>query len=268
MKNSFVTYANWATIIDNLPRQQAGELSQAICHYFLTGEVIEMDPVTNAIFLSIQPVMDEDNDKYNEKVNRMNENRENGITKKSERNHTDIRKKSERNHTDIILKSERNHTDIFSDNDNDNVSTNVDIYNVGQPDQTNKKSELKSDLSSGMTTDVTQIVDYLNEKTQSNFKAKTDNTKKAIIARLKEGYTVEDFKKVIDSKTNEWLNDSEMRSYLRPSTLFRPANFEAYLNEANRPRPTPKKEKPNPFNQFEQNSHDWDDLEKKLFANL
>ena len=151
------------------------------------------------------------------------------------------------------LKSDIKLTSKDKDNDKDIISSKEDIYNVDQVDP------------------VSEIVDYLNEKTQSNFKAKTDNTKKAIMARLKEGYTVEDFKKVIDDKVKDWADDAEMRGYLRPSTLFRPSNFEAYLNEANRPRPTPepKKEvKQNSFNDFPQNSYDYEALERKLTLNL
>ncbi|MNT70150.1 hypothetical protein D3C72_2085060 [compost metagenome] len=52
---------------------------------------------------------------------------------------------------------------------------------------------------------------------------------------MHEGRTVEDFKKVIDTKANEWLGkDQEM--YLRPNTLFTPTNFENYLNQALRER--------------------------------
>ena len=49
-------------------------------------------------------------------------------------------------------------------------------------------------------------------------------------ARIAEGYTVDDFKKVIDIKAEEWLG-TEMDKYLNPSTLFRPSNFEKYLNQ-------------------------------------
>ena len=49
-------------------------------------------------------------------------------------------------------------------------------------------------------------------------------------ARLKEGYSVEDFKKVIDIKVAEWLNDENMSKFLRPETLFS-NKFEGYLNQ-------------------------------------
>ena len=73
------------------------------------------------------------------------------------------------------------------------------------------------------------IVDYLNEKAGTHFKPNTAKTKSLINARLKEGFTVEDFKTVIDKKVEEWKNDVQMSKYIRPETLFG-TKFEGYLN--------------------------------------
>jgi uncharacterized phage protein (TIGR02220 family)/predicted phage replisome organizer len=72
------------------------------------------------------------------------------------------------------------------------------------------------------------IVDYLNEKSGSAYRAKTPKTQKLIEARLNEGFTEEDFKVVIDKKCAEWIG-TEWEKYLRPETLFG-NKFEAYLN--------------------------------------
>ena len=79
------------------------------------------------------------------------------------------------------------------------------------------------------------VIDYLNKKANTNYRASTKNTQSFINARVKEGYTVEDFKKVIDSKSKEWLN-TDFEKYLRPATLFG-TKFENYLNEANKKTP-------------------------------
>ena len=79
------------------------------------------------------------------------------------------------------------------------------------------------------------VIDYLNKKANTNYRASTKNTQSFINARVKEGYTVEDFKKVIDSKSKEWLN-TDFEKYLRPTTLFG-TKFENYLNEANKKTP-------------------------------
>lgn len=73
------------------------------------------------------------------------------------------------------------------------------------------------------------IVDYLNQKTGKHFKLNSNKTKSLIKARLNEGYTKDDFVKVIDIKTNEWLK-TKMEQYLRPETLFS-NKFESYLNQ-------------------------------------
>lgn len=82
------------------------------------------------------------------------------------------------------------------------------------------------------------IVEYLNQKTGKSFKESSSKTKTLIKARLNEGFTLEDFKKVIDIKTEEWLNDSKMNQFLRPETLFS-NKFEGYLNQSKPERKEP-----------------------------
>ena len=72
------------------------------------------------------------------------------------------------------------------------------------------------------------IIDYLNEKVGSNFRANNKSTQQRINARLKEGYTVDDFKTVIDKMYAKWKG-TEYEEYLRPQTLFS-TKFESYLN--------------------------------------
>ena len=79
------------------------------------------------------------------------------------------------------------------------------------------------------------VIDYLNKKANTNYRPTTKNTQSFINARVKEGYTIEDFKKVIDNKSKEWLN-TDFEKYLRPATLFG-TKFENYLNEANKKGP-------------------------------
>jgi len=76
---------------------------------------------------------------------------------------------------------------------------------------------------------ILEIIDFLNECTGKSYKA---NSKIAIIninARLKEGYTKDDFIKVISVKATKWLN-TKFEDYLTPNTLFG-NKFESYLNE-------------------------------------
>ena len=72
------------------------------------------------------------------------------------------------------------------------------------------------------------IVDYLNAKASTSYKPSTKKTRESIHARIAEGFTVDDFKTVIDKKCAEWIG-TEFEQYLRPATLFG-TKFESYLN--------------------------------------
>lgn len=74
-----------------------------------------------------------------------------------------------------------------------------------------------------------EIIEYLNFRTGSKFKATTKPYIQAIRSRLKEGYTVDDFKTVIDKKCREWKG-TKLEKYLTPKTLFAPSHFDTYLN--------------------------------------
>ncbi len=75
-----------------------------------------------------------------------------------------------------------------------------------------------------------EVIDFLNEKLDTNYKSTTKTTVKLIEGRINEGYTLEDFKKVIENKKKSWKG-TKYEVYLRPSTLFRESKFEEYLNE-------------------------------------
>lgn len=77
---------------------------------------------------------------------------------------------------------------------------------------------------------IAEIITYLNEKTNSSYKTNIKKNQNVISARLREGFSVEDFKKVIDIKTEEWGEDRYWSRFLRPTTLFG-TRFEAYLNQ-------------------------------------
>lgn len=73
------------------------------------------------------------------------------------------------------------------------------------------------------------VINYLNSVTNSNYKYTTKKNQTLIHARAEEGFTIDDFKTVIDKKTEEWKG-TDMEKYLRPETLFG-TKFEGYLNQ-------------------------------------
>lgn len=79
---------------------------------------------------------------------------------------------------------------------------------------------------------VKEIVDYLNQRIGTKYR-NVRKTGELISARINEGFTVEDFKLVIEKKANEWIG-TDMEKYLRPETLFG-TKFEGYLNAPEKP---------------------------------
>lgn len=73
------------------------------------------------------------------------------------------------------------------------------------------------------------IINYLNKKANTRYRVNNKKTKTLIKARLNEGFTEDDFIKVINNKVKEWIN-TDMEKYLRPETLFG-TKFEGYLNQ-------------------------------------
>lgn len=74
-----------------------------------------------------------------------------------------------------------------------------------------------------------EVISYLNLKAKKNFKVDTASHQKFIKARLKEGYVLEDFKKVVDIMVAKWKG-TEYEQYLQPQTLFG-NKMDNYLNQ-------------------------------------
>ncbi|MFT9052068.1 conserved phage C-terminal domain-containing protein [Liquorilactobacillus nagelii] len=83
-----------------------------------------------------------------------------------------------------------------------------------------------------------EIIDYLNEKAGTSYRATTKKTQTLIKARFNEKFSLDDFKRVIDNKVAEWKNDTAMNKFLRPETLFG-TKFESYLNQNVKQNSTP-----------------------------
>lgn len=82
---------------------------------------------------------------------------------------------------------------------------------------------------------IAAIIDYLNERVGTHYTYRNKSINGLINARLSEGFTIDDFKTVVDNKVAEWTG-TEWAKFLRPKTLFAPSHFEEYLNQS--PQPT------------------------------
>ena len=100
--------------------------------------------------------------------------------------------------------------------------------------QTNKTDNNEIDNNNNKLLICKEIISYLNLKAKKNFKVNTASHQKFIKARLKEGYVLEDFKKVVDIMVAKWKG-TDYEQYLQPQTLFG-NKMDNYLNQ-----PMPKR---------------------------
>ena len=101
-----------------------------------------------------------------------------------------------------------------------------------------------------------EIIDYLNGQTGRRYSHTANKNKDLIRARWNEGFRIQDFKEVIDTKVKDWNNDSKMNKYLRPATLFS-NKFDEYLNQSVVVKTETKSNGDNYID-------DWDNFEKMI----
>ena len=141
------------------------------------------------------------------------------------------------NNIDINISSDE---DINTDNiniNNDHINTNNN-FNKKENNIYKEKKSNSYGQNCELETSVSEIISYFNKVCHTNFKSTTAATKKYIKARLKEGFSIDDFKIVIDYMYSIWgikpikfSNGQTSDNYLRPSTLFGP-KMEEYLQSA------------------------------------
>ncbi|QYN56395.1 hypothetical protein GYM69_04285 [Lactobacillus panisapium] len=115
------------------------------------------------------------------------------------------------------------------------TTTDKDIYSSASTEQSKSKIQKNSSINTEPPI-YKDVINYLNEKLGAKYKPNSAINKRLIDARAKEGYSLDDFKQVIDNKCATWAHDPKMSKYLRPQTLFG-TKFESYLNEKVRNMP-------------------------------
>lgn len=102
------------------------------------------------------------------------------------------------------------------------------------------KSKAKSPITKEHKEIAEKVLEYLNSKAETTFSVKLGSNTELISARLKEGYTIQDLKLVIDKKVKDWKG-TDWAKFLRPNTLFAKTKIENYLNSNdNDKKPTNK----------------------------
>jgi uncharacterized phage protein (TIGR02220 family) len=107
------------------------------------------------------------------------------------------------------------------------ISQNKEVHSTNRDNDyidTDVNADAKPD-----TEQFKEILAYLNERTGRNYRI-GKNVRKLMRARFNEGYTADDFKRVIDNMCKRWKG-TKWEQYLQPSTLFAPSHFDEHLNK-------------------------------------
>ena len=78
---------------------------------------------------------------------------------------------------------------------------------------------------------VHEVIAHMNKRSGAQYRTDSIKTRRLVRARYNEGYRLEDFIRVIDTKCRQWKG-TDMAKYIRPSTLFSQGHFEEYLQES------------------------------------
>ena len=243
MRDSFVFYRSFAESVKNLPPEEYKKVMQSILDYALDGKEPEQSGIEYTVFCLVKPQIDANNKRY--------ENGKKGGRPKPSDNQELTKVEPNNNQTKTKPKPNNNQTVTTTE---PNVYVNVND---------------KKDIVAQTEYPYKAVIDYLNKKTGREFKDKSKDSRNHIKARCDEGYTLEDFKKVIDNKVSEWgveprNGEKDMRPFLRPCTLFGSSrNFENYLNQGLSKRGNGGNSK---FHNFEERSYDMDKLTRELLG--
>lgn len=231
-KKGFVLYKQWRHLFAGLPADMCAELINAVFSYQCGDEPEIKNAVVQGIFNMIAEQFREDSEKYEGVVVKRREaaqKRWEAAQANAKNQDKDDASRCKPMQTDAnTCKSIQVDTDkeLELDLDKELVlgleETNVSSNKTHCPAERVKTTKAEPDY-------VGQIVEYLNLVCGTRYSPKSKDTRHHINARLAEGFTVDDFKTVIDKMSKVWKNDSKMSRFLRPETLFC-TKFESYLN--------------------------------------
>lgn len=233
MKDSFVLYTEYREQIEMLDMAQRGELLTAIlCH--ASGQDVQIaDGMVAMAYAFISARMDRDAEKYEETCRARREAGQLGgrPQKPKKPNGSDEKPKKPNGFSENQTKAKKPDNDTDNDNDTEKIKY---IYPYSE------------------------VVGYLNERAGTSFRDQSKNTRTHIKARCDEGYTLDDFKTVIDKKVKEWKG-TDYAKYLRPETLFG-SKFESYLNAQEGGKKVTK------FDNFTASGTDWDAITQQIMS--
>ena len=210
-KNSFLLYTSDYKCVKDLPLEQKGALLDAIFEYASTGTIIDLPPVVSMAFNFFRSHIDDNTEKWNEKVEkRRAAGRLGGLakaenSKQSQANLANAKdaKQSQANVANLAVN--------VNDNVNVNVSTEVDIK---ENTIVSKKDELS--LSSP-SEEFIKFNQWLDEHCPFVLKVKTQLTEPEY-QKLLAKYTKKEISDVLES-LNNWKDFPKKRTNVYRSTL-------------------------------------------------
>lgn len=169
------------------------------------------------------------------------------VETQEEKNTVYIDSKDLRNTKNTEFYSDSKDTEIQEIESNNNIKNTIDTVNTrnresienniinsyitpySPPLSGENKTETKTQGKTQISEIADRVVDYLNLKAGTAYRHGIAKTVSLVSARLKDGFTENDFTLVINKKCGDW-NGTDYARYLRPETLFG-TKFESYLNQ-------------------------------------
>lgn len=260
---SFTFYNEYAELIDNLPTEdEKKNILLAIFDYVFNDIEPELMGMSKAIFNNLKRPIEISKSRSKASLKYWN---------KQEEKQTD-KQTSIQNDKQMSNQTGKHIKDVYV---NVNVKDNRDKdRGMGEEKEKEEKGNddvsLLNELPEGDTSDTSKlgemskkIIDYLNEQNGTRYRSNSKSTLSHINARFSEGFTIDDFKIVIDKKVKEWTG-TEYEKHLCPDTLFG-TKFEKYLNQKIVDKPTGKEKNVKNFQDYQQREYDnldefYDDL--------
>lgn len=235
--DTFILYSEYLEQIQDLDLLQRGRLLTAILEY-ANGTNLEdikanCDAAAFVAFKFIKARMDRDQKAYQEKCDRNRENvRKRWARRKNDTSVYDRKDRIESKEVDPV--NERDDTTVYDripSDTNEYDSIHNDNYNDNDLKKSGDKSPRKESTTDSVEEPPTKlIIEYLNAKTGKHFRTDTELVTKLIAERWREGYRLEDFQRVIDSKVRDW-SGTKYAKFLKPTTLFAD-RFDEYCNQS------------------------------------
>ncbi len=221
MKKSFVLYIDQYEPVKGLSDAQKGQLFDAIFSHHSGETVVIDDPMVTMAFSFFKQTFDRDEKKYIARCQKNKENIEKRWGKKDDTN--GINGKRSNNVVSDCIPRDTNHTDSDSDKIvtviSDSEIKETTLFDPPEPNEKDANKEIAK-----------EVITEINNLGGKKFRFGKNNTEN-ITARLNEKFTREDCLHVVRTKIKDphFINNPK---YYNPETLFRPSNFEKYLNES------------------------------------